>query len=167
MNPRPDIAALLEPGEELLWTGHPSPGRPVPRHARRRAVLMFAATPALLLVAGYLAIYRGHLPGWNAAVLGLVTLAALLTWLGLRITVLDRRRARARDRHTAYAITTRRALAVTGPYAAEVPLAPGASVAQASAALEIKSANGRVQFERLDDAAAVRTILDARTEGTP
>jgi hypothetical protein len=167
VSPRPDIGAVLEPGEDLLWSGHPRPGRRVPRHALLRAFLMFAATPPLLLVAGYIAIYRGDLLIWNGAVLALVTLAALVTWLGLRITVLDRRRARARDRRTAYAITPRRVLAVTGPYMAEVPLGPGAVFAQVGDTITIASGTDSIRFERLADAAAVRSLLDARTEGMP
>ena len=43
------------------------------------------------------------------------------------MTLLDRRRARARDARTAYAITDRRVLALAGPYTAEVALGPGVS----------------------------------------
>lgn len=166
MSPRPDISSVLEPGEELLWTGHPLPGRRVPARAGILAALAFAATLLVVAAAWYLALFRGHIPAWNRAVFGLVTLAALLSYVGLRVTILDRRRARARDRRTAYAITSRRAVAVTGPYTAEVPLGPGARLSHADDTVTIASQTGSVRFERLDDAASARAILEARIEGT-
>lgn len=165
MSDRPDIAAALAPGETLLWQGHPQPGRRVPVRATLIATALYAGTAVLLVIAWYLAIYRGDAPQTRLVAFGLIGTAAFLTYLGLRITLLDQRRTRARDSRTAYAVTDRRVLMLAGPYRAEVALGPGVSVSRSGDALTIIGPEARLRFERLDDAAHARDILLARMEG--
>lgn len=165
MSARPDVAAVLEPGETILWQGQPEPGRRLPVRATAFAGLSFAATLFLLMFAWYLEIWWGHVPHWHLAVIGVIGTAAFFTFLALRISLLDRRRARARDAHTAYAITNRRALMLAGPYRDEVPLMPGVTVNRTGDSVTILGKQARLRFERLDDARAARDILCARIEG--
>jgi len=166
MTARPDIAAQLAEGETLLWQGHPTPGRRVPLRASIAGIVFFAAAIGLVLLAGWVEIYHGHELAWRLAVYLMVTTAAFCTYLGLRLTVLDRRRARARDARTAYAITDRRALVLAGPYRADVALGPGVTVDHSGDTLVIGGSDSGVRFDRLDDAGAARDILMARTGGT-
>ncbi|GKY86300.1 hypothetical protein [Sinisalibacter aestuarii] len=165
MSARPDIAAQLAPGEALLWSGHPRPGRRVPLKATAFAAALFTATLLLAVLSWYVAIFRGHLPGSRPLVLGILTLAALFTYAGLRLTVLDRRRARARDGRTAYGITPRRALALTGPYLTELALRPGVAVSLRGGTVIVSDEDATLRFERLDDGAAARDILIRQIEG--
>ena len=166
MSARPDIASALDAGETLLWQGHPRPGRSVAPGARRRGALLLLATPVLLVAAGWIAIAEPHALLLRLVVYLLITTAALATYFALRVTVLDRRRARAHDARSAYAITDRRALAVAGPYRAAVPLGAGVRVKVSGDRLDISGPDGHVRFERLDDAGAARDILMARIGGT-
>lgn len=161
MTQRPDIAAALTEGEQLLWQGHPKPGRPISRRANLIGTLLYAVSMALLLFAWWLAIYWGHVPAFRLSVYGVIGTAAFLTFVGLRVTVLDRRRARARDARTAYAITNRRALALTGPYTAEVALGPGVKAVVKAGGLNVEAPGAGLRFDRLRDAKAARDILVA------
>lgn len=161
----PEIARALEPGEKLLWQGHPEPGRRVPLRATLIAALLFFLTLVLLAFAWYLAIWHNDRQQIRLIAYGLIGSGAFFTYLGLRFTVLDRRRARARDKRTAYAITDRRALLVAGPYNAEVRLTPGVAVKRFGESVAIEGENARIRFERLDDATSARDILIAQIEG--
>lgn len=165
MTDRPDIAAALDQGERLLWQGHPEPGRRVPVRATIYAILLSIAAFALLILSWYLALWHADAPQIRLLVFGLIGTAAFLTFLALRVTLLDRRRARARDRRTAYAITDRRALILAGPYRAEVPLGPGVRVRRFDDFVTVVGDDARLRFERLDDATAARDILVAQIEG--
>lgn len=165
MRGRPDIAAALGPGETLLWQGAPKPGRPAPIRARTVAALLYAGTTALAAFAWYLEIFWGHVPAFHLAVFGVIGAAAFLTWLGLRLTVLNSRRARARDARTAYGISDRRALTLAGPYTAALPIGPDLGVEAQGGTLILTGPEGRLCFERLDDAAAARDILMRQIEG--
>ena len=79
--------------------------------------------------------------------------------MGLKLTLLDRRYARSRDRRTAYAITDRRVLSLAGPYRTEVALGPALSAEIRSGGLDIAAGETRLRLDRLDDAKAVREIL--------
>ena len=159
MSDRPDIAAALGPGEQLLWQGQPQPGRRVPVRATIYATLFGLLTAVLLLVSWFLAVWHSDMPNVRAIVFGLIAVAALFTFFALRITLLDQRRARARDRQSAYAITDARALAIAGPYRAEVVLGPGVSVKRAGDTLSIAGNTDSLHFERLDDAREAQNIL--------
>lgn len=165
MSDRPEIAAALAPGETLLWQGFPQPGRRIPVRAAVFASIFFTATLLLLIFAWYLAIFKAAEPGIRLIVYGLIGTAAFLTYLGLRLSLLDRRRARARDARTAYGVTTHRALVLAGPYTAEVALTPGAVVRRSGDSVTIEGKTNAVRFERLDDAPAARDILIAQIEG--
>lgn len=165
MTTRPDIAADLEPGEKLLWQGHPEPGRRIPLRATITAAVFFIVTVVLLAVAWYFAIRHGSSTQTRLVAYGLIGSAAFFTFLGLRVSLLDLRRARARDRRTAYAITDRRALLVAGPYNSEVRLIPGVAVKRFDDSVTIEGETARIRFERLDAAAAARDILIAQIEG--
>lgn len=161
-----DITDALAPGETLLWSGGPRPGRRMPRKAARIAIALYAATAGLMGIAWYLALAKGGGNGWQVVVLVLVALSALLTTLGLRITLLDQRRARSRDRNIGYAVTSERALVIARPYRSEVRLGPETSVTMDGGVITVSGGGKTVRFERLDDAPAVRDILLARiTEG--
>lgn len=163
MSTRPDITAVLDDGERLLWQGHPRPGRPISRRAGLIGVLLYAATIALLVFAWYLGIYWDHVAGARLAIYGVIGTAAFLTFLGLRVTLLDRRRARARDARTAYGITDRRVIALAGPYKAEVPRGPGLRADLKAGGLDIEGVGARLRFDRLADPKAARDILVAGT----
>ena len=159
MSRRPDINAALAPGEALLWQGAPKPGRPTPARANLIAALLYALTIGLAGAAWYVEVFRLSGPGTHLAAYGLVGSAAFATYMGLRISVLDRRRARARDARTAHAITDRRALTLSGPYKAELVLGPGLRAELAGGTLTLTGPDGRLRFERLADADAARAIL--------
>lgn len=165
MSNRPDIPAALAPGETLRWQGFPQPGRRIPVRAAVFASIFFMATVLLLVFAWYLAIFKQTVPGIHLVVYGLIGSAAFLTYLGLRLSLLDRRRARARDARTAYGVTDRRALVRAGPYTAEVALTPGVVVRRSGDSLTIEGKTSAVRFERLNDAPAARDILIAQIEG--
>ncbi|GGD37636.1 hypothetical protein [Sinisalibacter lacisalsi] len=167
MSGRPDPGAALEPGEALVWQGYPKPGRRAPARANLLGAALYVAALLLTVFAGWLEIYWGHVPQWRLVVYLLVSTAAFCTYLGLRFTLLDRRRARARDARTAYAITDRRALVLAGPYRAEVRLAPGVTVQTRGDTLLVEGPQARLAFERLDDAEMARDTLLARIEGMP
>ncbi|MCB1336678.1 MAG: hypothetical protein KDK10_04180 [Maritimibacter sp.] len=156
---RPDISKALEAGESLVWQGHPKPGRPISRRANLIAFLLYSATILLLLIAYFLGIYRGHIETVRLLIYGLIGTAAFLTYMGLKLTLLDRRYARSRDRRTAYAITDRRVLSLAGPYRTEVALGPALSAEIRSGGLDIAAGETRLRLDRLDDAKAVREIL--------
>lgn len=162
MSGRPELTASLSEGETLLWQGHPRPGRQVSFRANLLGVMFYAATIALALFAWWLEIYWGHVPLWRLAVYFVVAVSAFSFYLGLRVTLLDRRRARARDARTAYAITDRRALVVAGPYKADIALDPGVSAEVRGDTLLIEGEAAKLRFERLDDAAKARDTLLAR-----
>lgn len=165
MSPRPDITAVLAEGERLLWQGHPKPGRPISRRANLIGALLYAATIALLVFAWWLGIYKAHIPWVRLSIYGVIGTAAFLTFAGLRVTLLDRRRARARDARTAYAITDRRVIALAGPYSAEIPLAPGLGATVRAGGLDVEGAGARLRLDRLDDPKAARAILVAELGG--
>lgn len=165
MTTRPDIAAELEPGEKLLWQGHPEPGRRIPLRATITASAFFFVTVVLLVVAWYLAIRLGSTTQTRLIAYGLIGSAAFFTFLGLRVSLLDLRRARARDRRTTYAITDRRALLIAGPYNTEVRLVSGVAVKRFDDSVTVEGETARIRFERLDDAATARDILIAQIEG--
>lgn len=159
MSDRPDIAAALAPGEQLLWQGAPKRGRPTPLRATLIASLLYLATLILLLVAWYVEVFHGQNAEMHLVSYGLVGSAAFATFLGLRLSLLDRRRARARDARTAYGITDKRALALAGPYESAVPLTPGLTAEAKGSTLTITGPGGQLRFERLTDAAEARKIL--------
>ncbi len=169
MSTRPDPATLLDEGldegETLLWQGQPKPGRPVPRRAALIAVLLYLATFALFGFAWWLALIKGNLPGVKLAVYGMIGTAAFCTFVGLRLTLLNRRRARARDAATRYAITDRRVLAMAGPYRTEVALDDAVDVRKSGNAVIVTTPGTRLHLDRLDDAAAAYDILQARIGG--
>lgn len=165
MSARPDITSALAADETVLWQGHPRPGRPVSLRANLFGVLSYLATIALALFAWWLEIYWGHEAHWRLAVYFVVASSAFFFYLGLRVTLLDRRRLRARDARTRYAITDRRALVLAGPYTAEVDLAPVVTATVRGDTLIIEGADATLRFERLDEAAEARDILLARTGG--
>jgi len=167
MSGRPDVNAALEAGEVLLWQGHPKPGRPVSFRANLLGAVLYLSAILLVLFAGWLEIYWGHMTQWRLMVYLLVSTAALTTYLGLRLTLLDRRRARARDAATAYAITDRRAFARAGPYHSEVGLGPQVSVQARGTTLIVEGPEARIAFERLDGAEQARDILLARIKDSP
>ena len=162
MTERPDIAAALAEGEELLWQGHPKPGRPVSSRANLIGVVLYSGTIVLLLFAWWLEIYWGYVPAFRLAVYGVIGTAAFLTFIGLRVTLLDRRRARARDKRTAYAITDRRVLALAGPYTAEVALGPEVRVDLKAGGVNVEGPDAKVRLDRLADAKAAQDILLAQ-----
>ncbi|SMH48142.1 hypothetical protein SAMN05661107_1964 [Maritimibacter sp. HL-12] len=164
MTGHPDVSAVLDPGETLLWQGRPRPGRPISLRSKRLGAALFLGSLLLLFLALWLEIFLGHTPQWRLVVYLLVSTAAFCTYLGLRLTLLDRRRARARDAATVYAITDRRALVLAGPYRAEVGLGPEVSVQGQGATLFVEGPEARLAFERLDAAEQARDILLARIE---
>ncbi|MEZ5721699.1 MAG: hypothetical protein R3D59_08530 [Paracoccaceae bacterium] len=159
MSDRPDIASRLHEGENLLWQGHPKPGRRISTRAGAIGALFYAAAMALLLFAWWLEIYWGHVPTWHLAVYGVIGTAAFCTFVGLRITLLDRRRARSRDARTAYAITDRRVLALFGPYITEIALGPEVHTELAGGGVNVEKGGASIRFERLSDAKSVHGIL--------
>ncbi len=165
MSGRPDISTALEEGEVLLWQGHPKRGRPISRRASLIGVLFYTGTIALLLFAWWLEIYKGHLPGVRLFLYGVIGTAAFFTFVGLRITLLDRRRARARDARTVYGITNRRVLALAGPYAAEVPLRPGVRAEIKAGGVNVEGSGAKIRLDRLKDAKAAHDILVAEIGG--
>jgi hypothetical protein len=167
MSERPDITAELAAGETLLWQGHPKPGRPISPRANIIGALLYAATAALMLFAWWLAIYWGHLPAVRLAVYGVIGTAAFSTFVGLRLTLLDRRRARARDRRTAYGITDRRVLVLAGPYRSEVALAPGVRAEVKAGGINIEAPETKLRLDRLSDAKAAREIIMGQIGGRP
>lgn len=165
MSERPDIAAKLAPGEALLWQGQPEPGRRVPLRATVYASVLGGLTAVLLLASWFVAVWHATMPNARIIVLGLIVAAALATFFALRLTLLDRRRARARDKRTAYAITDRRALVLAGPYLTEVALGPETEVKRLGDTLRISRGETSLRFERLSDARAAQSLLTARLEG--
>ncbi|HCQ64893.1 MAG TPA: hypothetical protein DIU07_06875 [Rhodobacteraceae bacterium] len=165
MSERPDITAALAEGEQLRWQGHPKPGRPVSHRASLIGVLFYSGTIALLLFAWWLEIYKGHLPGVRLSIYGVIGTAAFLAFVGLRVTLLDRRRARARDARTAYAITDRRVLALAGPYTAEVSLGPGVRAELKAGGVNVEGPGAKIRLDRLKDAKAAQGILLAEIGG--
>lgn len=165
MNTRPDIAARLAPEEVLLWQGQPEPGRRVPLRATIIAAVFGTITAVLLLMSWFLAIWHSDMPNVRAIVFALIAAAALLSFFTLRLTLLDRRRARARDKRTAYAITDRRALVLAGPYLTEVALGPETEIKRLGDTLRISQGETSLHFERLSDARAAQRLLAARLEG--
>lgn len=167
MTDRPDIAVHLHDGERLLWQGHPSAGRRLSARANTLGAIFYAATAVLLLFAWWLEIYWGHVPAYRLAVYGVIGTAAFATFLGLRVTLLDRRRARARDGRTAYAITDRRVLALFGPYTSEIPLGPEVHVERAGGGINVETPGEFIRLERLGDAKAAHRILTEAIEAKP
>jgi len=165
MTERPDITKALAEGERLLWQGHPKPRRPISRRANLIGTLLYAGTIALLVFAWWLEIYWGHVPAFRLSVYGVIGTAAFLTFMGLRVTLLDRRRARARDARTAYAISDRRVLALAGPYTTEVKLGPGVKAVVKSGGLNVEGPEAKLRLDRLQDAKAARDILLAEIGG--
>ncbi len=165
MSARPDIAAVLDADEALLWRGHPSAGRRSTAKATALGALFYVATIAFVILGWWVEIFRGHVPVWHLVVYAVIAAAAFTAYLGLRVTLLDRRRARARDARTAYAITDRRALAIAGPYRSEVRLGPEVTADLSGDLLLIDGPAAHLRFERLDDAARARDILNARIRG--
>lgn len=170
MSARPEISTALNEGETLLWQGHPKPGRQTPFRASLFANLLYGVTMILGLIAWYLGVYQMHSPATKLIIYGLIATGTFATYWALKITWLNRRRARSRDARTAYAITDQRALTLAGPYAAEVPLAAGAGAEIVKigkrgtlAQLVITGEKGTLTFDRLDDAGAARDILMAQT----
>ena len=159
MSDRPDIAAHLHPGEDLLWQGHPKPGRRISTRANTVGALFYAAAMALLLFAWWLEIYWGHVPAFHLAVYGVIGTAAFCTFVGLRITLLDRRRARSRDARTAYAITDKRVLALFGPYKTETALGPETHTELAGGGINVEAGGSSIRFERLSEPKATYAIL--------
>ncbi len=165
MSERPDITAALDTDETLLWQGHPKPRRPVSRRANIVATLLYLVTIALLLFCWWLEIYWGHVTGTRLAIYGLIGAAAFATYVGLRITLLDRRRARARDARTAYAITDRRVLALAGPYRAELALGPDLRARIRAGGINVDGPEGHIRLDRLSDPKAAHQILQRAIEG--
>lgn len=165
MSDRPDIAARLAPGERLLWQGQPQPGRRVPVRATIFATLYGLAAATLLLASWFLAIWHNDMPNVRLIVFALIAVAALLTFFALRLTLLDQRRARARDRRTAYAITSNRVLAVSGPYSSELTLGSQINVKRTGDTLTVSGPTETIRFERLDDARNAQDILAAQIGG--
>lgn len=159
MSQRPDIAAALSEGETLLWQGHPKRGRPVSHRGNILGALFFGLSLGLMVFAWWLAIYWGHLAVWRLAVYGVIGTAAFLMFVSLRVTFLDRRRARSRDARTAYAITDRRVMALAGPYRAEIPLGPDVQATHRAGGVDIARADSRIRFDRLADAKQAHDIL--------
>ncbi len=165
MSKRPDIAARLEAGETLVWQGHPKPGRRAPLRVVGYAALLAFGSFALLLVAGWVELFQAPSPAWRLTIYLLIASAAFLTYFALRITVLKTRRDRARDAHTAYAITDRRALTLSGPYAAELPVGSDTTADLTGDRLIIQSGADSLRFDRLTDAAAAQDILMRQIQG--
>lgn len=161
MTTRPDITLSLAEGEQLLWQGHPKPGRPISARANLIGALLYALAIGLLLFAWWLEIYKGHLQGVRLSIYGIIGTAAFLTFVGLRVTVLDRRRARARDARTAYGITNRRVLVLAGPYTAEVSLGPEVRAKVKAGGVNVEGPEARIRLDRLSDAKAAHEILMA------
>lgn len=161
MSERPDIAATLAEGERLLWQGHPKPGRPTSARSALLGILFYSATTALMLFAWWLEIYKGHLPGVRLAIYGVIGTAAFFTFIGLRVTLLDRRRARARDARTSYAITDRRVLALAGPYTAEIDLGPDVRAEVKAGGVNVEAPEAKIRLDRLADPKAAHDILVA------
>lgn len=166
MSNRPDIATRLVEEEDLLWQGHPTPGRKTSRQALTRALLLGLLSLVLFLAAMALALFKGNLQVWLLTSYGLIATAAFLTYLALRMTLLDTRRARARDARTSYGITTSRALTLSGPYAAELALEPAMRTEIEGDRLTIFSGADSLRFDRLDDAPTARDILLRQIGGT-
>lgn len=165
MSVRPDLTAELNEGETLLWKGHPMSGRPLPRRKQGMAALFFVAALLAIAVAGALASLEAPTPAQGLAVYALVGAAGFFTYAGLRASLLERRRAHARDRHTTYAITDRRALLRAGPFGGEVVLEPGVTARAEGDVLTISGTDAQLRFERIADAASVRDIIETRTGG--
>lgn len=165
MSKRPDISEALEADETLLWSGYPKPGRPVSGRALLLSMIFSATTIVLLAFGWWLEIFWGHVPVWRITVYFVIATAAFSTYLALRVTLLDRRRARSRDACTAYAITDRRVLMRAGPYTSELKLGPAITARASGSTLVIEGPEARLQFERLDDAAEARDIVQARIGG--
>jgi len=165
MSPRPDIATALDPGETLLWQGHPKKGRPMTSRAGTTGALLFLGAVVLLLLAGFLEIRFGYQPAVHLSIYGIIGTAAFLTYLGLHVTLLRRRRARARDARTAYGITNRRIVVRAGPYTADLPLGPEVRAEVAGGGLDITAPGTTLRLDRLDDADAAREILMAQIGG--
>lgn len=162
MSRRPDVATALEEGETLLWQGAPKRGRPTPLRANLIAAGLYALTLALAGLAWYVAVFRTTGPAMQLLSYALVAAAAFSTFMALRITLLDTRRVRARDAHTAYGITDRRVLSLAGPHSVEMRLEPGLKLALTGDRLEVSNAKGTLRLDRLSDAEAARDILQTR-----
>ncbi|PIE08189.1 MAG: hypothetical protein CSA74_03130 [Rhodobacterales bacterium] len=165
--PHPDLAAILAEGERILWQGQPKPGRPISPRATLTSVLLYLAAFVLFAFAWWLELFKGHLPGVRLAIYGIIGSAAFCTYMGLRLTLLDRRRARARDAATRYAITDRRVLVLAGPYRAEVPLTDDVQTEQDGDTVTVSAPGTRIRLERLDDAKAAHGILLSRIGEKP
>lgn len=165
-DPRPVIAEALEEGETLLWQGHPKPRRPISARANLIGTLFYSASALVLLTAYFVGLYFGHIQVYRLAIYLLIGTAAFLTYLGLKVTLLDRRRARARDKRTAYGITDRRVLALAGPYRAEVALGPELTAEVKRGGLDVAGPDAKLRLDRLADAKAAHEILIGVIEGT-
>ncbi|MEJ2036108.1 MAG: hypothetical protein P8X69_08635 [Maritimibacter sp.] len=165
MSHRPDIAAQLAEGEELVWQGHPKPGRKSSGQAKITGAVLSLASLVLFAGAVALALFKGHLPVWTLTAYLIVATAAFLAFVALRVTVLATRQARARDARTSYGITDRRALTLSGRYAAELPLAAEMGAEIIGDRLIITSGADSLRFDRLDDAPAARDMLMRQIEG--
>lgn len=158
----------LEPGETLLWQGQPAAGRGVSSNGWRWFWLMVLAAVTLFLMAIGLMIWLPLESSLAALPMPLVALSAFATFLALKVSVLDRRRARARDRVTRFGLTERRALARIGPYRFEIPLSPATKITYREDELGalIFQAEGcdPLSFDRLEDARAAKDIATAQIE---
>lgn len=158
----------LEPGETLLWQGQPLPGRGVARNGWRWFWLMVLAALTLFLMAIGLMIFLPLQSPLALLPMPLVGLSSFATFLALKVSVLDRRRARARDRVTRFGLTERRALARVGPYRFEIPLSSGTEITyredELGALIFAAEGHDPLSFDRLMDARAAKDIATAQIE---
>jgi len=167
MSTRSHTPVTLAAGEVLLWQGRPRPGLPTAPGSKRLGVVLIGATLVLFLTAGWIEVFHARILPTRLLVYLMIVLAAFCSYLALRQLVLNRRRDRAHDARTAYAITSRRAVVLSGPYRTELPLGPDVEARKSGDSIALLGSGPTLWFERLDDADMVRDILVARTGGTP
>lgn len=165
---RKTINDLLETGETLLWEAAPAPGRPVNRNGWRwlAVMLVTALTCFLAALAMMVVIPVGSVLAYFP--MALVVAAAFATLMGLNATILERRRARARDRATRFAVTNLRALSLIGPYDFTLPLSRGTKIeyreGELGAIIMTNDDGQTLSFDRLIDAEAAQTQIAAQIE---
>ncbi|MGH1367835.1 MAG: hypothetical protein ACRBCL_04405 [Maritimibacter sp.] len=167
---RKTINDLLETGETLLWEGAPAPGRAVSRNGWIWLGAMGVTTVTFFMAALALMTVIPTGSPLTFAPFGLVVMAAFATFVGLNMTYLERRRARARDGATRFALTDQRALSLIGPYDFALPLSRDTEIEYRDGPLGAlilrNTETDALSFDRLLDGDIAQKIASAQIEAS-